>query len=149
MSAPNLLLTVESVRKQYPTVVPLGNQNAWRVCNEVAYLHRAEGWGLRKKPAGNNYVHAGQGYAIDIVFHKPSLQLVDCLGSSETEGIPQWNEVPGAVLDEWASPINPDDLDDVTPPIPPGPQNLEARVSSLEGELMRFKEALTRWIVHE
>jgi len=149
MMTPNHYPTVERVRAQYPTDQALGQQRAWQVCNEVAWIHRAEGFGLRKKPQGNNYVHDGQGYAIDIVFHKPSLQFVDILVSSETVGLPGWSEVPGAVLDEWAPPIDPATLGG-TPPIPPQPPlDLSARVTKLEADMVSLRMALAAWIVHE
>jgi hypothetical protein len=146
---PNHLPTVERVRAQYPTNVDLGNKRAWMICNEVAWIHRGETFGLRRKDTGNNYVHEGIGYAIDIVFHKPTMQFVDILGSSETLGIPQWSEAPGAVLDEWMPPIDPATLDQPIPPIPPvPPSSLEARVEALELDLFRLKQALSGWIIN-
>jgi hypothetical protein len=131
---PNHLDTVEFARKHYPTDEDLGVERAFYVTNEVAWIHRDEGFGLRKKPTGNNYL----GYAVDIVFHKPTNQFVDVLGSSETEGNPQWSEVAGAVPEEWAPPLDPETMlpdppgPNPDPPDPPDDSDLEGRVAYLE-----------------
>jgi hypothetical protein len=138
---PNHLDTVIAVRAQYPTNENLGNERAFRITNEVAWRHRDEGFGLRKKPDGNNYL----GYAVDIVFHKSTIQFVDVLGSSETLGTPQWSEVSGAIIREWAPPLDPATLEP-DPPDPP-PTTLETRVLALEEDLMKLREALTSWII--
>jgi hypothetical protein len=145
---PNHLPTVETVRAQYPSDGNLGNERAFRTTNEVAWIHRTEGFGLRKKPAGNNYL----GYAVDIVFHKPSNQFVDVLGSSETWGYPQWSHADGAIPSEWAPPLDPLTLappvePPVDPPVDPPASGLDARVLAVEEDLMRLREALTSWII--
>ena len=149
---PNHLPTVEAVRAAYPTDENLGNKRAWQISNEVAWRHRDEGFGLRFKPTGNNYVHDGVGYAVDIVFHRPSNQFVDVLGSSETIGAPQWSHAPGAVASEWRAPIDPATIDGpveppVDPPVEPPVTDLDVRVLALEEDLMRLREAMTGWII--
>jgi hypothetical protein len=118
----------------------------------VAWRHRDEGFGLRFKPTGNNYIHNGVGYAVDIVFHKPTNQFVDVLGSSETVGTPQWSHAAGAVADEWRAAIDPATIDGpveppVDPPVDPPVTDIDARVLALEEDLMRLREAMTGWII--
>jgi hypothetical protein len=134
MSVPNHEPTVVAVRSKYGK--PLGNEHAYKVCNEVAWIHRAEGFGLRRKTTGNNY----NGFAVDIVFHKPSNTLVDILADSENAGIPQWSEVGPGNPDEWVAPTDPNGG-------PPPPTDLQTRVLALEDDLMRLREALTGWII--
>ena len=155
-TTPNHLPTVQAVRAQYPTNEPLGNKRAWQITNEVAWRHRDESFGLRFKPDGNNYVHNGVGYAVDIVFHRPTNQFVDVLGSSETAGTPQWSHAEGAMPHEWRAAIDPATIDGpvvppvdppVEPPVEPPATDLETRVLALEDDLMRLREALTGWII--
>jgi len=166
---PNHLSTVQAVRAGYPApqyddngelTNPLGNKRAWQITNEVAWLHRGEGFGLRFKPTGNNWIQNGVAYAVDIVFHKPSNQFVDVLGSSETVGTPQWSHAIGAVADEWRAPIDPATITGpyppptdppldppAEPPVEPPATDLDVRVLALEEDLMRLREAMTGWII--
>lgn len=103
---------VAQVRSKYGT--PLGNENAWKVCNEVALLLRQQtgdqNWGLHKK-GGNNW----NGYAVDIVAYQGG-NMFDILGSSEDAGTPQWSDSGDATVD-WAPPVP---LDDSQAPASPG-----------------------------
>lgn len=124
MSVPNHLSTVETYRAAYPQDGNLGVQHAWEIANATAYAHRDEGFGLRRKTSGNNF----NGFAVDIVYHKPTNTMIDVLGDSEGYGWPQWNEVGPGNLSEWAEPVPP-----IEPPIePPVGDDLEPRVEYLE-----------------
>jgi hypothetical protein len=138
-TTPNHQPTVVAVRSKYGK--PLGTENAYKVSNEVAWMHRTEGFGLRRKTSGNNY----NGFATDIVFHKPTNMLVDILGDSENAGNPQWNEVGPGNPDEWVAPTGPTPPNPPDPPVPP--TDLEARVLALEEDLLRLREAMTGWII--
>lgn len=124
MSAPNHLETVRLERAKYGT--PLGVENAWKVTNAVAWTHRNEGFGLRRKLEGQNW----NGYSIDVIIHLPSGEWIDILGSSELEGIPQWSQTTpaGESIKYWAEPLPPED----DPIPPPDDDDLEDRVRYLE-----------------
>ena len=128
MSAPNHLETVKVERAKYGT--PLGVENAWKVTNAVAYTHRLEGFGLRRKLEGQNW----NGYSIDVIIHKPSGDWIDILGSSELAGNPQWSEtIPAGDTDVyWSPPLPPDDGPEEPPIEPPDEDDLEDRVRYLE-----------------
>lgn len=142
-TTPNHLPTVQTLRATYTT--PLGIENAYQISNDTAWKHRDEGFGLRRKTSGNNY----NGYAVDIVFHKPTNMLVDILGDSEGAGNPQWTEVGAGNPDEWAAPTDPAPVTPppIDPPVDPPATDLETRVLALEEDLMRLREALTSWII--
>ena len=101
------LNTVMDVRARYG--VTLGYEGAWKVCNEVAWQHRAGGWGILEKPTGTNYVYDGVGYSVDVIINAREKQIVDILGSSELEGLPQWSVIPwnDSYAERWAAPIDP------------------------------------------
>lgn len=128
MSAPNHLDTVRLERAKYGT--PLGVENAWKVTNAVAYTHRLEGFGLRRKLDGQNY----NGYSIDVIIHKPSGEWIDILGSSELAGNPQWSlTTPAGDTDVyWSPPLPPEDGTPEPPIEPPVDDDLEDRVRYLE-----------------
>lgn len=110
------LRIVEEERDRYPKDKPLGDENAWRICNAVALrLREIEGdkaWGLHMK-GGHNY----NGFAIDIVGHLPNT-LYDILFDGEGEGKPKFEMTPGSLA--WAPPI-PVDEPGPTDPGDPGP----------------------------
>lgn len=128
--------TLQAERAKYGT--PLGYENAWKVINATAYIHRNEGWRLLAKPSGTNWVVNGEGYSIDVLINPVTKQLVDCLVSSETDGIPAWQELTWN--DEYAGrarePLNPDTLQ---PTPDPDPETLEDRVAALEADVANIK----------
>jgi hypothetical protein len=80
------------------------------VMNEVAWLARADGWGLSKKPGGNHGTQPRTDIPIayDILQHKPSDTLWDALGPSE-DPTPKWGEAephhdPNR---PWIAPVEP------------------------------------------
>ena len=153
MSVPNHLDTVVAERAKYPApqydaegrlLNPLGPAAAWAITNAVAYKHSAEGFGLRRKPDGQNY----NGYSIDVIIHKPTGTWLDILGSSEAEGRPQWGTTTpaGPTDDYWMPPVSaPGGPTD--PTVDPPMTDIEARVLALEEDLMRLREAMTGWII--
>lgn len=117
----NHLTTVKCERALYPT--PLGLENAWKTINAVAYIWRAEGWGLLDKPGGTRWNNC----SVDVIINPHTKEAIDCLGDSENAGIPQWGVI--AYLPDfdsrWIAPTSgapgpPTPPDPPTPPTPPG-----------------------------
>jgi hypothetical protein len=145
----SLLDTVRAVRARVdgqPT-----NPQLAAMLNEIAWLHRAEGWGLSKKPGGHNCPTpppAAVLIACDILHHKPTNLLYDVFGSVEAGATPQWGSVgPPLTPDrEWLAPIAPSG----TEPEPPPPTDdlklvvavLQARVLALEETVRRVDDTL-------
>lgn len=73
----SLLPTLERIAARYP--FPPRREDRGAILNEVAWLHRAEGWGLSAKPNGNNVTQPRTDIkiAFDILQHKPSDTLWD------------------------------------------------------------------------
>lgn len=137
----NHLDTLRAERAKYGT--PLGFENAWKVINATAYTHRDEGWKLLYKPTGTNWVVDGVGYSIDVLVNPTTKQAVDCLVSSETDGVPAWQEL--AWYDDMATrardPIAPEEA----PPPEPEPEQepaptVEQRVAILEVYVARIMD---------
>jgi hypothetical protein len=103
------LKEIQAERVKYST--PLGLENAWNICNTIAWKHRNEGWGLHRK-SGNNW----KGYAVDIIA-KADGTMIDILIDSENLGVPQWSPTTGVV--DWGHPFPIDEVE--PPPIDPPP----------------------------
>ncbi len=101
---------VAEERAKYGT--PLGDENAWKVCNAVALRLRAltgdSNWGLHRK-GGHNF----NGYATDIVAYQGG-SMFDVLGDAENKGTPQWDQSDPTT--DWAPPVG-----DVVPSPAPTP----------------------------
>ena len=145
------LATVEQERQQYPApeydaqgnlLNPLGEANAWAIVNATAWAWRDEGWGLLIKRTGTNW----NGYSIDVLVNVFEQQAVDCLGSSETLGIPQWSPIAweSTFAQRWAAPLPPEDPE--PPPPDPPVDDLDTRVAYLEADLADLRRALSSWI---
>ena len=92
MTEPSSLLEdVEIERAKYgkiPTREELG-----KLLNEVAWKNRFLGWGLSAKPNGVNVpMPDGTLIASDILHHKPTNFIYDCLWSSGEGAVPTWNK---------------------------------------------------------
>ena len=115
MSEPaNLLADVEAERAKYgPTMT---NHECVALCNAVAWKNRAASWGISGKQTGNYGVRQPDGVkaAVDILHHRDSNIIVDCLISAGSEGVPGpatpgWI-VHGEMTDPsrpWVAPIDP------------------------------------------
>jgi hypothetical protein len=114
----SLLPTVEAVRAKYPSpsLDELGV-----MLNEIAWTHRADGWGLNSKPSGNSTAQPGTGIriAVDILHHKPTDTLWDCFADAGGETRPVWGEAHphGDPVRVWVAPVAPDGVP--APPEPP------------------------------
>lgn len=97
--------------------------------NQIAWSHRAEGWGLLRKGSGNSCPLRDTFISCDILIHAPSIQHFDVLQDAENTARPQWNNVgpcvlsdsSGCSMDKFLAPFDPGGT--VTPPVvvPPVP----------------------------
>lgn len=88
----NLLASVQAARQAYgPT---LTDDECARLCNAVAWQHRASGWGLSRKTSGTRgRLPNGVEVAHDILHHQPTNTLVDVLTAAGAASTPTWNPV--------------------------------------------------------
>lgn len=91
------------------------------ILNEVAWRHRADGWGVNAKPNGFNVPQPLTGIAIasDILHHQPTNKIYDVLISAGERAEPAWQE-QGVMNDPtrpWVAPMPVGDVD--PPPVPP------------------------------
>lgn len=92
----SLLGDVAAERSKYgPSMSP---DQVASLLNTVAWNHRAEGWGLLRKGAGNSCPIAGTFVSCDILIHRPSMLHFDVLTDAENTARPQWNVVGPCVL---------------------------------------------------
>jgi len=104
----NLIETVRQVRRQFgPT---MSHDECARLCNEVAWRHRASGWGLSRKVTGTRgRLPNGTEIAHDILHHAPTNELVDMLTAAGAESAPAWQPVgpPQSPDRTWVAPFDP------------------------------------------
>jgi hypothetical protein len=88
--------TLERLRRDYPT--PMSTEEIGQLLNAVAWAHRADGFGLLRKPTGANCRQPQTGTLIsrDILM-LPDGRIWDCLIDAEGRGMPTWN--PKQALD--------------------------------------------------
>jgi hypothetical protein len=126
----NLQGDVARARAKYPTPMSAAQQAA--VVNEVAWLHRAEGWAVLGKPGGNNcpQPRTGTPLSCDFLVYKPSLSGFDVLSDAEGAGRVQWDgPKPGVQASQVVEAVEPEGT--VEPPPPPPPTgDLEARLQA-------------------
>jgi hypothetical protein len=110
----SLLTTVQAVRAKYGAAP--SNDECAEIVNEVAWLHRADGWGVSSKPNGANgrQPTTGKPIARDIVHYRPTNEIFDCLVAAGDGGpaSPAWQAV-GVMTDPtrpWLAPAEPDDI---------------------------------------
>lgn len=113
----NYIEIVKKYRTKYD-FMPEGFERAWTITNAVANELKM-GWGLLggKKPGQTQW----NGCAIDILINMYSNVFVDCLGSSEAEATPVWQERAATPEDirNWVAPVA--EGTTPTPPIPVPP----------------------------
>lgn len=102
---------LENERAKYPAT--LTHDQPAKILNAVAWKNRADGWGLSAKPHGNR-VPAPQGIdvAYDILHHKPSNKLFDCL-TGDLQGVVVWGETSyhnDPTGRPWVAPVEPDGI---------------------------------------
>lgn len=155
----NLTAAVAAERAKYS--LPLSNQQQVDICNAVAWAHRADGWGLSRKPGGNHGVLSnGTPVAVDILFHQPSRTVWDVLiGDDRHAGFLAVTTYDFAGR-PWVAPVQPaggpgPDLPPPPPPPPPTPSTdlsalradvagLRAEVKSLSGAVSALTTLLTQ-----
>ena len=81
----NVFNTLVSIRPNYPT--PLLDGGA-RLLNEVAWIHRNEGWGLERKDGGNNCPQPQTGIPCGCDILRTEFWGYDVLGDAEGAAIP-------------------------------------------------------------
>jgi hypothetical protein len=82
-----VLKTMEQIRGEYPS--DWSHEDRGKFLNRTAWIHKADGWGMLRKPGGNN-CPTPQGVAIscDYLVFGPTMQGYDVLGD---ETVPQFN----------------------------------------------------------
>lgn len=100
-----------------------GPCGAFEITGRVAWILRAEGWGLIAKNPGQNgcSIHGGR-FAVDALAKEDGSSWVDLLVNAENENRPAWQEKPGSGQPDpsWTPPFQMDS-GPVTPPQPPQP----------------------------
>lgn len=142
----NLLATIEEVRKKFGAT--MNDDECALLCNEVAWRHRATGWGVSGKTSGTRgHLPNGTEIALDILHHQPTNQLVDILVGSGVQSSPTWNPVgpPQSADRTWVAPVDPASFNRTpipTPPPPVSPPSVE--MSAVMAELQRMSADLAR-----
>jgi hypothetical protein len=137
-----LIDTVRQVRGTFGAT--LSHEECALLCNEVAWRHRAGGWGLSRKTGGTRgRLPNGTEIAHDILHHQPTNQLVDILTAAGAESTPAWQPVgpPQSPDRTWVAPVDPATFGaalspapaPAAPPPPAGPTlaELAAKVDAL------------------
>jgi hypothetical protein len=121
-----------------------GECGRFEVVKRFAWEHRAEGFGLIAKFAGQNGCSATNTldepkYAVDAVI-LPDGRAWDVIGGgSEGPNTPHWLQIEShASL--WRAPFDPDDS--ATAPAPPPSHHLDVRVEELEARLQNLTASL-------
>jgi hypothetical protein len=118
----SLLPTLQQIRPEYPT--PMSPAQLAEYLNRVAWIHRAEGWGLLRKDAGNR-CPAPQGVfvACDILVYAPTAWHFDVIIDAGGASTPAWTDkgpcdpsISGCDMARFVAPIDPS-------PAPPPPGN--------------------------
>lgn len=128
MPVPNHKATVATVRDKYGPM-PTANECV-ELCNEVAWIHRAEGFGVAEKTAGTRgQRHDGQLCAIDGLVYRPpgggAEQFIDILAGADNatppRARPAWQEYATSNR-KWIAPIAPAGAPPPDPPPNPEPE---------------------------
>jgi hypothetical protein len=111
---PSLLDDVAAERRKYG---PLMTANeCGELCNAVAWKNRADGWGVSGKTSGNYAtLHDGRTIAVDILHHRATNHVIDCLvaageaGGAPGPASPAWQDHgPNTQASRpWVAPIAP------------------------------------------
>jgi hypothetical protein len=131
--------TLIELRKTYPT--PMSNNQLGELLNAVAWTHRAEGYGLLRKPSGANCRQPQTGIPVsrDILMLAGSGRIFDCLIDSDMKATPTWGEktaldparfvppidsavvLPHVPTQPLTEPLTQPLTQPLTPPLPPPP----------------------------
>jgi len=117
----SLLPVLQALRQEYPSE-NLTHAQLGEYLNRVAWIGRADGWGLHRKDSGTRCPQPrGVTVGCDILVHGSSWSVYDVLLGSEEQAEPAWN---------WKGPINnpanfvpptAPDMPEPPPPDPPAP----------------------------
>jgi hypothetical protein len=113
---PSLQADVQAEMDRWPTMLTM--DQCGEIINNVAWKNKDLGWGVNRKTGGSHAMrHDGALIAIDILHHKPSDHIVDCMLSAPNNDYP--NMDPSASWDDqgvnpnlaagriWIAPIAP------------------------------------------
>jgi hypothetical protein len=101
-----LLADLQVARATYPT--PMAPTQLAALLNEVAWAHRAEGWGLLRKTGGNRCPRRdGVEVSCDFLVYQPTAQGWDVLIASDTDAIPSWQGPYPIAIADFVAPIDP------------------------------------------
>lgn len=117
----SLLATVQDLRAEYGT--PLTNPEMGELLNRIAWRHRAEGWGLARKPTGARTIQPQTDVPIsrDLLIHQATGDTYDVFGDVEGEARPTWNYIETGIL-QWVAPVDPGDEQPEEPEDPSEPE---------------------------
>lgn len=103
----NVYDTLVRLRPKYPT--PMGDNGA-KLLNEVAWIHRDEGYGLHRKPGGSNCPQTTTGARCSCDILRTRDSWYDVLGDAEGVATPTQGE-KGVSTDpeNWVAPVQPPD----------------------------------------
>src|SRR5215218_8242008 len=110
--------TLKALRGRYGAT--MNNQECVALINAVAWTHRAEGWGLSRKPSGNHgTMKNGTPVAVDILINQPQHIAVDCLQAGGEASTPTWSVLAANKYDWNGRPfVSPEDPGVVPNPNP-------------------------------
>jgi len=123
----DVFATLQAIRPKYPT--PLGQHGA-ALLNEVAWIHRAQGWGLESKQGGNVCSQPTTGTTCGCDILRTIDKGWDVLVDTEGAGEPKQAESGPADPARFVAPVPPSGVPDPEPK--PEPSDLAARVKVLE-----------------
>ncbi len=146
-----LLSDLQAERAKYgPSMAPA---EVGAMLNAVAWLHRADGWGLLRKGSGNSCPLRDIFISCDILVHAPSVTHWDVLQDSEGAAKPVWNSdgpcvlspSSGCEMSKFLAPFDPNPGAQPTPqpdpsPVPtpsPDVSNLIQKVDALQVQATR------------
>lgn len=135
--------TLVALRPKYPT--PLVDKGA-ELLNEVAWTHRAQGYGLERKDGGANCGCPGISVRMGCDILRTATLGWDVLQDAEGAGNPVQSDSGPAEPSRFVAPVTPDGI--VVPPVeppvePPTDPALEQRVTALEVKVAAQQVQLT------
>lgn len=109
--------TLQALRPTYPT--PMSEAQLGEMLNAVAWTHRAEGWGVIRKPSGANCPQPQTGIRMskDLLMQLPSADYYDVLIDSDGAATPTWGYKGVGDPASFLAPV------DAAVPIPPPQPN--------------------------
>ena len=127
----SLRATIEAVRAKYGAT--MNDDQCVALCNEVAWLHKGDGWGVSRKEAGTRGTrYDGQQCCHDVVMQRDG-RYWDILTAAGGASTPSWSDTPGGVITDpargWIAPIVPQGQPGPGPDPTPDPQPVPVPVA--------------------